>query len=190
MQKTLGRCDAALHQAEIEFQNACNALDSLQDQITYQFFASYYALEDNFQKIVEYHAEKGSSREETFKTQKQKAIKENTNQKNDANNKLKSFIKTKNEEIEHLPIAFKFNSRLLNNETKKKNILLHEDLKAAKNTFNVERKRIDKEINNLNNQLSQDKFENEYKQKKDILQEKKNNLSTLKQAMRSIKIDL
>ena len=72
----------------------------------------------------------------------------------------------------------------------KKNILLHEDLKAAKNTFNVERKRIDKEINNLNNQLSQDKFENEYKQKKDILQEKKNNLSTLKQAMRSIKIDL
>lgn len=190
MQKTLGRCDAALHQAEIEFQNACNALDSLQEQITYQFFASYYALEDNFQKIVEYHAEKGSSREETFKTQKQKAIKENTNQKNEANNKLKSFIKTKNEEIEHLPIAFKFNSRLLNNETKKKNILLHEDLKAAKNTFNVERKRIDKEINNLNNQLSQDKFENEYKQKKAILQEKKNNLSTLKQAMRSIKIDL
>ena len=106
------------------------------------------------------------------------------------NYKLKVFLQTKNEEIEHLPIAFKFNSKILNRETKKKNVQLHEDMKEAKNQFNLQKKRIEKNISGLRAHLSQDKFANEYNQKKNIILEQKHHLNTLRQSLKEIEIQL
>ncbi len=157
---------------------------------TDQFLLSYYALDDNNQKIIAYHQKKHQQDQEQFDSNKLNCIR-SVNQEKEANNeKLKTFINTKNEEIEHLPIAFKFNSRMLNNETKKKNNQIHFDLKDAKVAYNNERKRIDKEINNLKNDLNQNKAQNDLSQKQSIAKEKKDHRISLRQSLKKIKINL
>ena len=92
--------------------------------------------------------------------------------------------------MQSLKPLFKFNSKLLNRETKKKNIELHEDLKQAKTDYTNQNKHIEKNMKNLRNHLSQDQFQNEVNQKRSILKEKKNNTINLKQSLRGIKINL
>lgn len=172
------------------FQNDINALDMLHNKIKNDFFISYYALDDNHQNIIQYHSKLNTDKDAKYFSDKTNLTKEKNEQINILNNKLKNFIKTKNEEIEHLPIAFKFNSKMLNKETKKKNIQLHEDIKKAKIDYNNQNKLIEKNIKGLKAQLSQDKFDNEYSQKRNIIKEKKNGVSALKQSLRNIKINL
>lgn len=176
--------------AKDNFQNESNELDMLHSVIKNTFFASYYALDDNHQNILKYHSQLSTANETKYISDKLNLSKEKDEQIALLNNKLKKFIKAKNEEIEHLPIAFKFNSKMLNKETKKKNIQLHEDIKKAKLDYNNQTKQIEKNIRSLKFQLSQDKFDNEYNQKRNILKEKKNGISTLRQSLRSIKINL
>lgn len=182
--------DHKLDIANKDFQMDSNALDMIQQDIRHQFFASYYALEDNYQKIMEYNLHLNTNKELKYRLDKDNLNKEKMNQTNLLNQKLKKFIKTKNEEIEHLPIAFKFNSKMLNKETKKKNIQLHEDMKQAKTEYNLQNRHIEKNIRNLKYHLMQDKFNNEVNQKRSIIREKKSNLSNLKQTLKSIKINL
>ena len=182
--------DHKLNIANLNFQNDSATLDSYQQQIRNQFFASYYALDDNYQKIMLYHQNLNTSKENEFKKDKDSIQKEKMHQINVLNTKLKHSIKTKNEEIEHLPIAFKFNSKMLNKETKKKNIQLHEDMKLAKNEYNMQNKHIEKNIKSLKAHLTQDKFQNEINQKRSIAKEKKSNMINLRQSLRSIKINL
>ncbi|MDE5715181.1 MAG: hypothetical protein K2I42_03510, partial [Anaeroplasmataceae bacterium] len=188
--KTLNRYDDMLNQANLDYQNSSKSVQELNNALTHKFFSDYYALEDNNQKIIEYHTSTMNQNDTLFKNTRHNLILKNTDDKNASNNKLKQLIKIKNEEIEHLPIAFKFYSRMLNKETKRKNMDLHLDIKNAKTAFNLERKRIDKEINTLKNQLDQDKRENENHQKKNIIIEKKSHLSNLKHSIKSIRIKL
>ncbi|MDE6413808.1 MAG: hypothetical protein K2K48_00150 [Anaeroplasmataceae bacterium] len=182
--------DHKLDIANQNFQNDSNTLDAYHQQIRNQFFASYYALDDNYQKILDYHQNLSLEKENQFKKDKDDIQKDKVDQLNRLNLKLKHFIKTKNEEIEHLPIAFKFNSKMLNKETKKKNIQLHEDMKLAKTEYNLQNKHIEKNIRSLKTHLAQDKFQNEMNQKRNIAREKKNNIVNLKQSIKSIKINL
>ncbi|MDE6241514.1 MAG: hypothetical protein K2M08_03715 [Anaeroplasmataceae bacterium] len=182
--------DHKLDIANQNFQNDSNILDAYQQQLRNQFFASYYALDDNYQRIMDYHQNLNSEKENKFKRDKELIQKNRTDQLNQLNLKLKKFIKTKNEEIEHLPIAFKFNSKMLNKETKKKNIQLHEDMKVAKTEYNLQNKHIEKNIRSLKAHLAQDKFQNEINQKRNIAKEKKNNIVNLRQSIKSIKINL
>ncbi|MDE7263768.1 MAG: hypothetical protein K2N64_03825, partial [Anaeroplasmataceae bacterium] len=182
--------DHKLSIANQNFQADSNALDALQHQIRTKFFASYYALDDNNQKIIEFHLNLNAQKEAKFQKDKDLIDKEKFDSLSLLNTKLKSFLKTKNEEIEHLPISFKFNTKILNSETKKKNIQLHEDLKQAKNAYNLQNKHIEKNIKSLKNHLTQDKFENELNQKRNIAKEKKNNFINLRQSLRNIKINL
>lgn len=182
--------DHKLFIANQNFQADSNALDNLQHQIRTKFFSSYYALDDNNQNIIEYHLNQNAQKEYKFQKDKDAIDKDKFSQISLQNAKLKSFLKAKNEEIEHLPIAFKFNTKMLNSETKKKNIQLHEDLKQAKNNYNLQNKHIEKNIKSLKYHLTQDKFENELNQKRNIAKEKKNNLINLRQSLKSIKIDL
>lgn len=179
-----------LELAKENFQNDSNTLEFIQQQITNEFYMSYYALDDNHQKIIQFHQNLNLKKKEEYQLNKDNLNKERSDKFNDLNAKLKTFIKIKNEEIEHLPIAFKFNSKLLNRETKKKNIELHEDLKQAKTDYTNQNKHIEKNMKNLRNHLSQDQFQNEVNQKRSILKEKKNNTINLKQSLRGIKINL
>ncbi len=160
------------------------------NRCTDQFLLSYYALDDNNQKIIDYHQRNQQKAKEQFDLQKSNYVRSVNQEKDLGNEKLKTFINTKNEEIEHLPIAFKFNSRMLNNETKKKNNQIHYDLKDAKIAYNNERKRIDKEINNLKNDLNQNKTQNDINQKQSIAKEKKDHRTSLRQSLKKIKINL
>lgn len=190
LNQTMADFDFRLEKAHQDFKNDSNDLDALHQQITRDFFNSYYALSDNHQKIIDYHFTMSNHKKEQFAEDKNNLAKQNEHQQELLNSKLKHFLKTKNEEIEHLPIAFKYNSKILNKETKKKNIQLHEDIKEAKNTYNIENRQIERNIRSLKAHLVQDKFNNEYQQKKNIIHEKKNNLINLKQSLRSIKIEL
>ncbi|MDE7161296.1 MAG: hypothetical protein K2N65_00905, partial [Anaeroplasmataceae bacterium] len=162
--------------ASKNFQEDSMNLDRHHTDIRNDFFSSYHALDDNHQNIIQYHLLSSSNKEAKFTLDKDTLEKKKAEQINASNVKLKKFIQTKNEEIEHLPIAFKFNSKILNKETKKKNLHLHEDIKTAKTEYNLQNKLIEKNIKNLRNQLSQDKFDNEFDQKRNILKEKKNNI--------------
>ncbi len=188
--KTLNRYDDMLNQANMDYQNSSKAIQELNNELTQKFFFDYYALEDNNQKIINYHTSSMDQNDSTFKSKRQNLILKNTNEKNAATAKLKQLIKLKNEEIEHLPIAFKYYSQMLNKEMKHKNTDLHIEIKNAKTAFNLERKRIDKEINNLKTQLEQDKKLNEIEQKRNIILEKKSHISNLKHSIKSIRIKL
>ncbi len=182
--------DHKLNMANKTFQSDSNTLEFIQHQLTNEFFMSYYALDDNYQKIISYYQGLNASKQNQYQLDKNNLNKERNDKINDLNIKLKSFIRLKNEEIEHLPIAFKFNSKILNRETKKKNIQLHEDLKEAKNEYAKQTKHIEKNIKSLKNHLTQDQFQNEINQKRSILKEKKSNMSNLRQSLKSIKINL
>lgn len=182
--------DHKLELAKQNFQKDSNTLDFIQQQITDEFFMSYYALDDNHQRIIQFHQNLSLKKKADYLLKKEELNEERSDKFADLNAKLKTFIKIKNEEIEHLPIAFKFNSKILNKETKKKNIELHEDLKIAKTDYSNQNKHIEKNMRSLKNHLSQDQYLNEINQKRSILREKKNNIINLKQSLRSIKINL
>lgn len=190
LEQMMALYDHKLNIANQNFQSDSYTLDMIHQEIRKNFFDSYYALDDNYQKIMNYHFLLNMEKETKFKNDKEKLNKDKTNQLNTLNQKLKNFIKSKNEEIEHLPIAFKFNSKMLNKETKKKNIRLHEDMKLAKTEYTMQSRHIEKNIRSLKAHLAQDKFENEVNQKRNIVKEKKNNFVNLKQSIKSIKINL
>lgn len=190
MNQILNHFDSLLVDANTSFQTETNEIKRAFNRTTDQFLTSYYALEENNQKIIHYYHTMFQNKESQFKISKDTSIQNKLREKELNNDKLKNFIITKNEEIQHLPIAFKFNSRMLNNETKKKNNQIHLDIRQAKIDFNTERKRIDKEISNLRNQLNQSKNQNDLNQKQSINQEKRDNRNSLKQAIKSIQINL
>lgn len=190
IEETMKEYDKKLDLENLKFQTNSGNSDLLYHATTEAFFTSYYAIVDNHQKILQYHNKLNTDKQEKFRVDKLDLENEQITQQDILNYKLKVFLQTKNEEIEHLPIAFKFNSKILNRETKKKNVQLHEDMKEAKNQFNLQKKRIEKNISGLRAHLSQDKFANEYNQKKNIILEQKHHLNTLRQSLKEIEIQL
>ena len=188
--QTIKHYDDLIVQAENDFEEESNNVKKIFENQTNNFYSSYYALEDNNKKIIEYYQNEQRQRENNFQKDKVLSVKRNTYDNKQLNEKLKSFIETKNEEIEHLPIAFKYNTRMLNKETKKKNNSLHNDIKNAKIEFITSKKHIDHEIEALKVQLTIDKTLNETNQRKSIIQEKHNHKSNLRIALREIKIEL
>lgn len=154
------------------------------------FYSSYYALDENHQKNALYHKQLNINKDYKYKKDKDTLNKYKIKELNELNLKLKSFLKTKNEEIEHLPIAYKFNTKMLNNEAKKKNNILHEDIKAAKNEYNNQNNHIEKNIKLLKIGLNQDNYNNDLEQKKNIIEERKNYIANLRQSLKKIKINL
>ncbi len=187
---TIAFYDSLLLNLKNNFESDSNRNQMDFNQKTDQFLISYYALEDNNQNIISFHQKQTEERNLNFKNDKFESVNRNTKEKDEINKKLKNFIETKNEEIEHLPIAFKFNSKMLNNETRKRNSQIHMDLRQAKTNHNMEHHRIEKEINNLKNQLNQEKNLNELNQRQNIVKEKKDHHSSLKQSLRNITIKL
>lgn len=172
------------------YEAECENLNKLYEGAKDQFFSSCYALEDNIKNIKNFHLQTSKNNESWFKENKENCIKAVSKAKDTANLKLIQFIKTKNEEIQHLPVAYKYHSRLLNAETKKKNIELHEDIKEAKISFNLERKRVEKELSRLKMQLLQDKATNDLKQQNSIRIEKKTDKINTYQSLNNIKVSL
>lgn len=166
------------------------ALEKKLDIDRNHFYASYYALNSNHEKNVIFHQQLNINKDIKFKKDKDEINKRKNRELNDLNLKLKLFIKTKNEEIEHLPIAYKFNTKILNKETKKKNLILHDDIKNAKAEYNNQNNHIEKNIKLLRIGLNQDNYNNDLEQKRNIINERKNYVSNLKQSLRKIKINL
>lgn len=167
-----------------------NYLESRLDIDRNKFYASYYALNSNHERNVIYHQQLNIDKDNKYKKDRDDINKIKNHNLNDLNLKLKLFIKTKNEEIEHLPIAYKFNTKILNKETKKKNITLHEDIKLAKVEYNNQNNHIEKNIKLLKIGLNQDNYNNDLEQKRNIINERKNYISYLKQSLKKIKINL
>ena len=190
IERTINHYDDLIAKALKDFEDDSNNVKEVFEHLTDNFYASYYALEDNNKKIIEFYHNDQQQRESNFQKDKALSVKRNTNEKKQLNEKLKTFIETKNEEIEHLPIAFKYNTRMLNKETKKKNNSLHNDIKNAKIEFIASKKHIDREIDALKVQLEVDKALNEANQHKSIIQEKHNHKNNLRIALREIKIEL
>lgn len=190
IENTLAFYDQLLLDAKNTFEKNSSLNQAQINSKINHFLSSYYAMDDNNHHIVSYHRQAIENRDIDFKNNKDQCVNKNNSEKDEINEKLSNFIKTKNEEIEHLPIAFKFNSKMLNKETRKKNNQIHKDLRQAKTDHNLEHKRIDKEINNLKAQLSQEQSSNELTQRQNIAKEKKDHQSSLKQSLKSISIHL
>lgn len=175
---------------EQQHQDRANHLMQMYEEITNQFFLSHEALMDNHKIICKYHQRIEFQDEIRFKMQKNKSIEKNLEEKRQLNEKLSGFIKTKNEEIEHLPIAYKYNTHLLNNETKKKNADLHTSIRQAKIKFNSEHKNIQHRMVLLQVQLRQSKLTNDLNQEKNLKTEKRDDRIHLKKSLKNIKIAL
>lgn len=188
--KTMAFHDQCLLQAKLDFEEDTTSLNEMYEKTTNSFFDYYYAMRDNIKNITLFHKNKATENEETFKSEKMTSINENVREKDDLNEKLQQFIKTKNSEIEHLPIAFKYNSQLLNNETKKQNNELHLNIREAKVHFNTERRALEKKIATLKSQLNQDIMLNDIDQQNNLKDEKKEDKSHLRQSLRNIRIYL
>lgn len=190
MNQTTQHYEKLLEEANENFLNESNNIEIINKRITDNFFTSYYALDDNNQKIKDYHKNQKTLLDTKFKNDKYQAVQKNLNEKLVQNNKYKAVLKNKNEEIDHLPIAFKYNSRILNKETKKRNMDLHNDIKQAKVDFNLQRKQVEKAITALKSQLEQEIKDNEFNQKQNITAEKKRNHKELRQSLKAISIKL
>lgn len=179
-----------LHQASVLFHKDGVALKKVADNINYEFFKSYYALNGNYDEIVKYHKNQSESINKNYEKLKNQSINWSINQKNILNSRLESLIKTKNEEIESLPLIYKYNTNLYNKETKKKNLEINESIKVSKQEYNIERKRIEKQLSILKQQYIQTKSITEIQHEKAIRAEKKKDKVQLLQSLKSIKVSL
>ena len=166
------------------------ALKNIAKKTNIDFFESYYALNDNYEAIVNHHKKQKELIQNNFDKLKSQSINWSMNQKNTYTSKLESLVKIKNEEIERLPIAYKYNTSLYNKETKKKNQEINEDIKKTKQEFNIERKRIEKQLSILKQQYLQTKLSTEIQEEKAIKAEKKKDKALLIQSLKSIKVSL
>lgn len=145
-------------------------LNQLFHNQTKEFFTAHYAATDNNQAVLNYHQATDRQNETNFKKAKSAALKEKDKQKKEMQDHLNQFIRRKNEEIEHLPKAYKYNIQLIHSETKKKNNEIHLAIKENKNHFNQERKKIDKELSALKNTLKQETLLAEIDYQKELKQ--------------------
>ncbi len=153
-----------------------------------RFYIEFYAMCENLEGIIANYNQEMKELETKFKNDKANLTKHIINEKNNISNSLDSFIKAKEELINHLPAATKFQSQMLNKETREINAGIENEIKNAKLKFNLERKSIQKNISNIQATLEQTLMENEVKHQKDIIKEKKNHVIQLKHLEKNIKI--
>lgn len=153
-----------------------------------RFYTEFYAMCDNLEGIISNYKQESHELENKFQSDKLSLTKHILNEKNAITESLDSFIKAKEELINHLPAATKYQSQQLHKETREINAGIENEIKNAKLKFNIERKAIQKNISNIQATLEQTLMENEVKHQKNIIKEKKNHTIQLRHLEKNIKI--
>ena len=143
---------------------------------------------DNLEGIISNYKQESHELENKFQSDKLSLTKHILNEKNAITESLDSFIKAKEELINHIPAATKYQSQQLHKETREINAGIENEIKNAKLKFNIERKAIQKNISNIQATLEQTLMENEVKHQKNIIKEKKNHTIQLRHLEKNIKI--
>lgn len=145
-----------------------------------KFYREFYAMCDNLEDININYSHEKNDLTSSFDINKLTLANDISNEKKALSERLVNFIKDKNEFINQLPQAIKFQTTQLNKETKDLNSQIEIDLKNEKTNFNLERKNIMKNISLIDSTLSQTLVTLEDKHQVDILKEKRNHNSNLK----------
>ena len=138
-----------------------------------QFYVDYYATCDNQDAITADYKDFMHNLNKSFDINKLNLIRNTTNMRKELNNNLNDFIKAKDELIERLPVAAKFNTAQLNKETRELNQQIDETIKETKLKYNLEKKGIQKNISNIQNALDDKLSELNDEHQKNIIKEKR-----------------
>ncbi len=155
-----------------------------------RFYKEYYAMSDNLTEIKENYKMETDEKERQFQEDKIALTNRIIKEKETVSANLISFKQAKEELINHLPAATKFQSQQLTKETKEINADIDLDIKNAKLKFNNQRKLIQRNMSVIQTTLDQILYENELKHEKSILKEKRNHTSTIRHLEKNIKITL
>lgn len=151
-----------------------------------RFYTEFYAMCDNLTGIKTNYKTESRNRENRFQRDKMDLTKTIISEKTEVSENLENFIKAKEELINHLPTATKFQSQQLHKETREINAGIENEIKQVKAKFNIERKNIQKNISNIHSNLEQTLLENETKHQKDIMKEKKNHIAQTRHLEKNI----
>ncbi len=145
-----------------------------------RFYVEYYAMCDNLEGIKYTYDIEMQNYENQFQMDKLNLTNHILSEKSDLANNLDNFIKAKEELINHLPAATKFQSQLLHKETRDLNAGLSQEIKNVRLKFNLERKNIQRNITSIQQSLEQSRLDNEIRHQKSIIKEKRNHANLLK----------
>lgn len=151
------------------------------------FYKDYYAMCYNLEEIKKNFRNDLNELDNNFKKNKNDLTKKTIIEKNTISSNLETFIKGKNELINHLPQATKFQSQQLNKETREINAEIQTEIKETKTKYNLERKAILKTIADIRSSLEQILNEHDINHQKSINKEKKNHYIQLKHLEKNVK---
>lgn len=174
-------------EANLEYENEANQVLLDKKNSLSQFYSEFNAMSDNADDSTRIYLETSREIDNHFQKQKLDLTNEIIQRKNTLTQYLEDFIKGKEELINHLPLATKYQSQQFNKETRELNAEIQQETKNAKIKFNFERKNIHKNISNIAYTLQQDTIDNDAKHQKEISKEKKNHITQLRHLERNIK---
>jgi len=154
-------------------------LDNKKKSLT-RFYNEFNAMCENKNGINYTFSNEVSELKQLFQQSKVSLSKNVVNESNIISNNLEEFIKSKDEIINHLPSATKFQFQQLNKETREINSQIEADLRTEKILFNSERRNIQKNITRIQENLNQTLIEHEEEYQRDIIKEKKNHAIQIK----------
>lgn len=154
-------------------------LDNKKKSLT-RFYNEFNAMCENTSGINTTFNHEMHDLKQIFQQNKVALSKNVVNESNIISNNLEEFIKAKDEIINHLPQATKFQFQQLNKETREINSQIEADLRNEKMLFNTERRNIQKNITRIQEALNQTLVENEIEYQRDIIKEKKNHAIQIK----------
>ena len=140
------------------------------------FYKEFYAMCDNLSDINSNYTIETNQANENFKNDKSRLVKEIDNEKNELSINLENFIKGKEELINHLPSATKFQSQQMQRETREINQSIELDIRNETYDSAVKKRALHKNILNIDLSLDQVISENTIIHQKNVLKEKKKHL--------------
>lgn len=174
------RFNNQLVQIENQYKLDSVALTENKNKSLIRFYTEFNAMCDNLKDIEQSYKAFMNNFKNKFQHDKISLSKGVIHESNVLSLNLESFLKSKDEIINHLPSATKFQSQLLNKEIRDLNSQIDQDLKAEKLLFNSERKNIHRNIQAIKESLEQAVFEHEEERQKTIAKEKKNHIMQLR----------
>ena len=174
------RYDNLLKENDKEYQIKVSQILTKKKESLSVFYKDFYATCDNLEDINSTYNQNSNQLENDFKKTKEEISRKYSTEKNELDSKLHDIIRSKEDLINHLPSATKFQSQQMNRETREHNASISNEIKESNQKFAIERKNIQKNISSIHLNLEQVLEENEYFHQKDVIKEKRKNTFLLK----------
>jgi len=174
------RYNQLINQVEQQYTSDSNEIVESKNKSLIRFYTEFNAMCENLKYIESSFKQFMHSFKNKFHQDKLTLSKDVVNESNILSNNLEIFIKAKNDIINHLPAATRFQSQQFTKETRDLNSQIDSELKAERLSFNSERKLIQRNINDIEEALNQALILHEEEHQRNIIKEKKNHIVQLK----------